>query len=81
MPPRLTWEWPERAGIPGFPPVPVPAGGALDETMEFFDEESVTFEYPSDSLPDLVSYYPAWFATQGVDPDRLSVQAPRDSGT
>jgi hypothetical protein len=59
---------PESELPAGFPPVPVPAGGDLDETIEFFDEESVTFEYPSGSLPGLVSFYEAWFATQEVDP-------------
>lgn len=51
-----------------FPAVPVPAGGALDETYEFFDAESVTFEYSSGSLPGVTSFYEAWFATQGIDP-------------
>lgn len=59
---------PESELPEGFPPVPVPAGGDLDESIEFFLEESVTFEFPSDALPGLISFYEAWFASQGIDP-------------
>jgi uncharacterized protein YceK len=59
---------PESELPEGFPPVPVPAGGALDETIEFFLEESVVYEFPSGALPGLISFYEAWFATQGIDP-------------
>jgi hypothetical protein len=51
----------------GMPAVPVPAGGQLNTSIAYFTEESVIYEYPSGTLPNLVAFYEGWLRSQGVE--------------
>jgi hypothetical protein len=54
------------ADLPSDVPVPVPAGGTVNDDLSVFEGQSFVVEYPTPMYEQISAFYDAWFADQGI---------------
>jgi hypothetical protein len=52
--------------LPEGVPVPVPAGGAIDDTLSVTEGQSLVVEFPASMYDTIATFYDAWFASEGI---------------